>query len=537
MAIYEIEDPKTGRIIELEGDSPPTEAELEKVFAAVGSSAPSTEADSGSRGATGSFTVTEDEARFPRVNKLTQSGELTKDGAYTTKDALRLGIATAQDAASIPGRAIAALPAMLPGGETYGESYARTEAKHGGTPGRFIGDILRDPASLVTLPFAAGSAAAKAATQGIKQLGIGTVARKGAQLVGRRAGESAVSAVVHQGDKFAQTGKASVGEAAIETGLGTGLGVGLAGLGKLAGGVSDIVQKGPERIMMNRLRPLSKALDDGFDPKNVSKYKLFGEVEDILQTSDAMIKQRTEQLKGIVGAAAKENKTVNLSEVLQKTLDDIQGDKLNRNFATAIFTDNADGKPLQATAEKMAGFVGTLTNKRAQIPVDEALDIKQVVGHLGDWSHGATDPNMAATSTFANKLYLNLRDAIDSQLPDEAKKLNREMHELIPIYRAAKRRLPIEQRNDVIDLKTASILANAFGAGSIPGGGAGLALSIMDKTIKSPMTASALDATRATVNTIPQSVQRLGSIGLNALGVPLRQGVRSNIFMPRQEQQ
>ena len=32
MPIYEVEDPLTGQVLELEGDSPPTEDELEQIF-------------------------------------------------------------------------------------------------------------------------------------------------------------------------------------------------------------------------------------------------------------------------------------------------------------------------------------------------------------------------------------------------------------------------------------------------------------------------------------------------------------------------
>ena len=36
MPVYEVTDPDTGQTLELEGDSPPTEQELEQIFAAQG---------------------------------------------------------------------------------------------------------------------------------------------------------------------------------------------------------------------------------------------------------------------------------------------------------------------------------------------------------------------------------------------------------------------------------------------------------------------------------------------------------------------
>ena len=175
-------------------------------------------------GATGDFNVTKEQARFPRTERLLSSGELTQDGSYGKKDAARLGLAVTSDALSMPLRALTALPAMWPGGEDYGESYARTEAVHGGPVGRFIGNTLRDPATLLTAPFG-GAATARTGAGALKAIG-------GA--VKRGAGEGLASALVHQGDKFSQTGEASLKEGAAETALSGLLGGGLEGVGQLA---------------------------------------------------------------------------------------------------------------------------------------------------------------------------------------------------------------------------------------------------------------------------------------------------------------
>lgn len=94
MPTYEVEDPTTGKVLELDGDSPPTEQELEEIFASVGASptpAPSAPAEDESPGLFASV--------FPSTSEAVSEG-----GALTAPKAA-LGAFT--DVLSIPQRASA----------------------------------------------------------------------------------------------------------------------------------------------------------------------------------------------------------------------------------------------------------------------------------------------------------------------------------------------------------------------------------------------------------------------------------------------
>lgn len=71
--------------------------------------------------------------------------EIGKDVGEFFKEPLRGAAAGVSDVASIPGRTIASLPALAPGGETFGESFAKTRGEG------IVGDIVRSPSTAASL--------------------------------------------------------------------------------------------------------------------------------------------------------------------------------------------------------------------------------------------------------------------------------------------------------------------------------------------------------------------------------------------------
>ena len=99
------------------------------------------------------------------------------------------------DVLSIPGRTIASLPALKPGGETFGEAFKRTEGKS------FVGDVVRDP-SLIPGILATGGISA--VTKAPIRIGIKEGAKKIAGIAGRGAAESVAGAVTRQIEEFGE---------------------------------------------------------------------------------------------------------------------------------------------------------------------------------------------------------------------------------------------------------------------------------------------------------------------------------------------
>ncbi|HUV72315.1 MAG TPA: hypothetical protein VMW25_04845 [Clostridia bacterium] len=138
--------------------------------------------------------------------------------------------AQAAEALTIAGRGIAALPALIPGGETFKESFKRREGKN------IVGKILRDP---TTLPLALSTGGVAPALKGLSALGkVATGA-----LVG--AGEGVVSAGIHQAEDVSKGQKFSPKEVATEIGLSAATGgvLPVIGVGRrvVAGKIKNLV--------------------------------------------------------------------------------------------------------------------------------------------------------------------------------------------------------------------------------------------------------------------------------------------------------
>jgi len=84
-----------------------------------------------------------------------------------------------------------------------------------------------------------------------------------------------------------------------------------------------------------------------------------------------------------------------------------------------------------------------------------AILIKRGAGTKGAWAFGQIDRDIAALEEVYTKFYLFLREEIiksAGKQGGEFASLSREISELIPIANAALRRLPVEQRNNIISL-------------------------------------------------------------------------------------
>ena len=186
MAKYTVQNPEGKKVtFEWSHSAPPTDADMEEVFAAAGHSSPPN--PSASHGATGSWDEPKsnlrDDVTFLGSEKLGKiaSGLFprTAEAVATGKPYANQVLGAGLDQLSA-GRLVAAAPEALKGGDAYLESVGDTEGKN------WVGQTLRDPATglaLLTAPLAGFTGGlAKGAVRG------------GAGLVSRLAGGAAAGA-------------------------------------------------------------------------------------------------------------------------------------------------------------------------------------------------------------------------------------------------------------------------------------------------------------------------------------------------------
>ena len=440
--------------------------------------------------------------------------------------------AQGSDALSSVGRTVASLPALWPGGESFGDAMSRTKGKERegffGNIAEFAGDVVRDPATMAAAPIG-GPAAGPAKAVGRR--GLAELGKRGAQILGKGALEGLASGTAHQVDKYGQGEGFSVEELAGETALGAGMALG----GKLTEKtLKKALTGGKEtanKIMASYLKAPLRIYDDGFKPENIAKHNLFGTTDEIVQMASQQIKQKSDELSGLIDAAAGEGAEVDLAKAFTESLGDILENKRDLK-APQLFLSSGDAPmPIEKAAESMKKLVGYLSDGNSKMDLKAAQKLKQTIGNLGDWTHGQTDADLSAVEALSNRLYINLKNQIDAKLPASAKALNKEMSEIIPIKRAALRRLPIDQRNDILGLADITAFANAFGSASRAGGEAAGSLGIARKVLRSPTTAEAFNL----LGTATEPLAKPILAGTKAAGPSSAKAVRTSLFAPNEE--
>jgi len=220
----------------------------------------------------------------------------------------------------------------------------------------------------------------------------------------------------------------------------------VAGLFPVAGAVysgikQSFLTKIGQKIQATVIRPTAKDLQNGFSISNVNKYKVGGSLKDTITKTHIKLNDLSNQLS----AKLKEsNVSLKLNNVYQETADTLSKSK-TQNFGD-IGAVNRVLKNLQGEITEVAG-------KNGLVDLVEANAIKRGAGTKGAWSFGRFEPDANATELVYDTFYNKLKTAIEKAVPEgEIKFINKQMSELIPISNAALRRLPVEQRNNVISL-------------------------------------------------------------------------------------
>jgi hypothetical protein len=208
--------------------------------------------------------------------------------------------------------------------------------------------------------------------------------------------------------------------------------------------VSKIAEKGKDfgmAIAEKVIKPKAIDIKDGYKTSTLLKHNLFGSLDETLaKTSDKLNKlsdQLNTQLKGST------NK-VNILNVLEETQN-----SLNKVKAKNV----GNLKQIDNVLKNLTDDIINVVDDAGNTSVVDAQAIKQGVGKKGAWQFGFKDPDATAREVVYNEFYKNARKAIEDAIPEgNIKEINKQISELIPVQHAVIRRLPVENRANVLSL-------------------------------------------------------------------------------------
>lgn len=311
--------------------------------------------------------------------------------------------------------------------------------------------------------------------------------------IGIRAGESGLTSAGFGG--FTAYGEQKPAKEIARTAASYGLtGLAIGGIiqtgAEAIGAIKDGLRMGASKIQVSRLSPnkadmadvkaVSKEEAANILKGNIEKYGLYGNAHSVAEKSENQLSDLNNQLKDVLTGSEKK---VNLGDVFDKTEEamradqannlkigiskiddafesiksdilDVYGDKTTAAGQKMIF---GEAIPEEGLAEKVAG--------KTELDLVKANALKRLSGTGGAWEYGRYDPDATAKEKVWNYLYSQLKQAIEQADPGETQEiqqLNKQMSEIIPIYRMALRRIPPEAKASSLSLKTLIGLGFSF---------------------------------------------------------------------------
>jgi hypothetical protein len=275
---------------------------------------------------------------------------------------------------------------------------------------------------------AGGALAAKAVAKALPAL----AATAPAAIAANAVGQGASGALVTKGQGGSNT------EALINGGLSAVLPFVFksAGAGAVAGG---------ERMENTLLRPTGGDAADGFDVKNIFKYRLSGGIQKTAQKTADAIKTRVTDLANEIQKSGQAGNKIDLLGALTDTEGEIRAaTQQGKNFSI-------DPAALDRAVNSFTDRIQAVTPNGVVDPV-VAQSVKREVGNLGSWQYGGRDPDANAVERVSNTFFTKLRQAIDAGTNGRAGEINQQLSELLPIEQTLIRRVPVAQRNNIMNL-------------------------------------------------------------------------------------
>lgn len=215
-----------------------------------------------------------------------------------------------------------------------------------------------------------------------------------------------------------------------------------------------------KKIQTAVIRPQAVDIKDGFQIENVNKYDLGGSVSDTLLKSQQKLNKLSSKLRTTLKGT---DAGVDMVQAYKDTVQSLANNKTrlfgNIKKTMSILTDlreeldlSLKGYATQGGEQALPEYAGQLASGLNNVDLWTATQIKRGAGTKGAWVYGSGDPDASAIQKVYNTFYSKLKTAIEKAAPKEVADINKQISEIIPISHAALRRLPIEQRNNLLSL-------------------------------------------------------------------------------------
>lgn len=206
--------------------------------------------------------------------------------------------------------------------------------------------------------------------------------------------------------------------------------------GDLAGrGIESVGKK----IQQSVIRPVKRDIEDGFKIENVAKYDLGGDLPTTITKGHVKMNELSKQLQTTLKAT--DNK-VDLNAAVEATKKKLLEGK-GKNFG--------DNQAIDRVIQSLNDEVKSVSDNGI-VDLVEATNIKRGAGTKGSWAYNRPEPDASAIEKVYTEFYGVLKNEIEKQAPEGVREINKQLSEIIPIYNAAIRRLPVEQRNNALSL-------------------------------------------------------------------------------------
>jgi hypothetical protein len=300
---------------------------------------------------------------------------------------------------------------------------------------------------------------------GVPQIG-GGLAGAGAR-IGVRAAESGLTSAAFGGaTAFGEEKPAKeIARTAASYGItGAVLGATIQTGAEAIGAIREGLMAGASKIQVSRLSPNKADMEDvhAFSKdeavnvlkKNIEKYGLYGNAQNVAEKSETQLTDLNSQLKEILTGSEKK---INLTDIFDKTEEAIKADSADNLKVGLSKIDDA--------FEAIKGDISEVYGDTAKLDLVKANALKRITGTGGAWEYGRADPDAIAKEKVWNYLYTQIKQSIEQAEPGETtqiQQLNKQMSEIIPIYKMALRRIPPEAKASSLSLKTLIALGFSF---------------------------------------------------------------------------
>lgn len=481
------------------------------------------------------------EAMYPRTKEALADVE---SGQYKNKYAAvpRVTGALLSDNLSAAGRAVASLPALMPGGETFSEAMSRPRGKERqglGNVAQIAGDIVRSPATAVGGVFGglARGVAKKAIGGGLGKVG-GAVAANVAEGVAYLAGR--------QLERVGEGQGLSPGEAGLDVAEDVVMPLGGMAAKKVIGGAAEkVVHQFTKQIDEKVDEAIKKAVSKGIKPTVIGKPTI-GKLDEFYDNAAKAVRIISKNKKSIAlvddagETVARPRNTREFAEAIDQTKKIIykQYHEMAEQAgeAGARFNIKPIAGELETLADasnpKMKGFPKTRTYAASLAEEIKELDgaapeiveakIKELNGNLKAFFAGRTDKIQAQVDT---SIAARLREQLDKQITDAVgpgyQPLKKEYGALKAIENEVAKRALVNARKstkgliDFTDIFTGADLA----AGIITMNPALIARGAAGKGIQTAIK-SALDPERTIDKMFKAAYDEVDRLGIEPLTAP-----------------